>query len=77
LSSGLQHWYLLEDAVQATAFRSRQKYFEEFFITQVEINAFKNVECLMSATNIRHKLEEWQLFIDSSMHGLKAVLLHM
>jgi hypothetical protein len=30
----------------------------------------------MAAMSIRYNLEEWQLFIDSSMHSLKAVLLH-
>jgi hypothetical protein len=30
----------------------------------------------MAAMSIRYNLEEWQLFIDSSMHSLKAVLLY-
>lgn len=34
------------------------------------------VDSLMAAVNIRHNLEEWQLFIDSSMVSLQAMLLH-
>jgi hypothetical protein len=30
----------------------------------------------MAAMNIRYNPEEWRLFIDSSTHSLKAVLLH-
>jgi hypothetical protein len=30
----------------------------------------------MAAINITYNPEEWWLFIDSSMHSLKAVLLH-
>jgi hypothetical protein len=58
-----------------TAFRSRQKHSEQFFITQGELSACKNVEGLMAAMNIRYNPEEWRLFIDSSMHSLKAALL--
>jgi hypothetical protein len=57
-------------------FRSRQKDLEEFFMTQGELSACKNVEGLMAAVNIRHNPEEWRPFIDFSMHSLKAVLLH-
>jgi len=76
LSSGLQQWYLVDDTVQVTAFRSLQKHFEQLFITQGGLNDFKNAEGLMAATNIRYKSREWLLFIDSSMHGLQAALLH-
>jgi len=76
LSSGLQQWCLIGDTVQVTAFRSLQKHFEQFFITEGEIDAFKIVEVLMAATSIRHKPEEWRLFIDFSVHGIKAALLH-
>jgi hypothetical protein len=62
--------------VKVTAFRFRQKDFEQFFRTQGELSACKNVEGLMAAMNIRYNSEEWRLFIDSSMHSLKAVLLH-
>jgi len=41
LSSGLQQCYLLEDTVQVTEFRSLQKHFEQFFVTQGELNVFK------------------------------------
>jgi hypothetical protein len=30
----------------------------------------------VTTMNIRYNLEEWQLFINSSMHSLKALLLH-
>jgi hypothetical protein len=45
--------------VKVTAFHSRQKDFEHFFITQGELSACKNVEGLMAAMNIRYNLEEW------------------
>jgi hypothetical protein len=43
---------------------------------QGELSACKNIEGLMAAINIRYSLEKWQLFIDCSMHSLKAMLLH-
>ena len=76
LSSGLQQWYLIYDTVQVTAFRSLQKHFEQFFIKQGGLNDLKNAKGLMAATNITYKSREWLLFIDSSMHGLQAALLH-
>lgn len=36
----------------------------------------KNIKGLMAAMNIRYDPEEWLLFIDPSMHSLKAVSLH-
>jgi hypothetical protein len=59
-----------------TAFRSHQKDSKQFFITQGELSACKNIKGLMAGMNIRYILEEWRLFIDSSMHSLEAVLLH-
>jgi hypothetical protein len=76
VSSRLQQWNLLDDTVKVTAFRSHQKDFEQFFITQGELSACKNIEGLMAAMKIIYNLKEWQLFIDSSMHSLKLVLLH-
>jgi hypothetical protein len=63
-------------SMKVTAFRSHQEDFEQFFTIQGELSACKNVECLMAAVNIRYNLEEWQLFIDSCMRTLKAILLH-
>ena len=62
--------------MEVTAFRSRQKDFEQFFITEGELSACKSIEGLMAAMYIRYNLEEWRLFTNSSMHSLKAVLLH-
>jgi hypothetical protein len=76
LSSRLQQWNLLDNTVKVTAFCSHQKDFEQFFITQCELSACKNIKGLMATMNIRYYPEKWQLFIDSSMHSLKAVLLH-
>jgi hypothetical protein len=59
LSSGLQQWNLLDDTVKVTAFRSRQKGFGQFFMTQGELGACKYVEGLMAAMNIRYNPEEW------------------
>jgi hypothetical protein len=58
------------------AFCSRQKDCEQFIITHGELHACKSAEGLMAAMNIRSNPEEWQLFKNSSMHNLKAVLLH-
>jgi hypothetical protein len=76
LSSRLQQWNLLNNSVKVTAFRCHQKDFEQFFITQGKLGACKNVKGLMAAMNITYNPEEWRLFIYSSMHSLKAVLLH-
>jgi hypothetical protein len=59
--------------VKVAAFSSRQKDFEQFFITQGELSACKNVEGLMAA---KYYPKEWRLFIGSSMLSQKAVLLH-
>jgi hypothetical protein len=45
--------------VKVAAYRSHQKDFEQFFITQGELSACKNVEGLVEAMNIRYNLEEW------------------
>jgi arabinogalactan endo-1,4-beta-galactosidase len=62
--------------VKVTAFRTQQKDFEQFFITRGELSSCKNVEGLMAAMNIRYNPDEWRPFTDSSMHSLKALLLH-
>lgn len=64
------------DTVKVTAFHSCQKDFEQFFIMQIELNACKNVKVLMAAMIIWYNLEEWWPFMDSSLQGLRAVLLH-
>jgi hypothetical protein len=61
--------------VKVTAFRSSQKDFEQFFITQGELSACKNVDGLMAAVNFTYNPKKSRLFIDSSMHSLEAVLL--
>jgi hypothetical protein len=43
---------------------------------QGELSPCKNVEVLTAGRNIKYNPSEWQLFIDSSMHSPKAVLLH-
>jgi hypothetical protein len=50
--------------------------FSAVITTRGEFSACKNVKILMAAINIRYNLEERRIFIDSSMHSLKAVLLH-
>jgi hypothetical protein len=49
----------LGDTVKVMAFHSYQKDFEQFFITQGELSAYKNIKGLMTAMNIRYNLEEW------------------
>jgi hypothetical protein len=62
--------------VKVTAFHSCKKDFEQFFLTQGKLSDCKNIKGLMAAMNIRYNPEEQQLFTDSSMHSLKAVLSH-
>ena len=62
--------------MNVTKFRSRQKYFEHFFITQSEFSARNNVKGLMAVVNIRYNPKTWGLFIDSFMHSLKVVLVY-
>jgi hypothetical protein len=76
LLSRFQKWNLLDDNVKVKAFRSFLKDFKQFFILQGQMRDCKNIKGLMAAMNIRYNPEEWQLFIDSSIHSLKAVLLH-
>jgi hypothetical protein len=65
----LQECHLLDETVKVTAFRSRQNDCQQFFITQGELRAFKNVEVVMAAMNIRHDPKEQRQFADSSMHS--------
>ena len=52
------------------------KDFEQFFMTQGELSACKNIKGLMAGMIIRYNLEKWWPFVDSSLCSLKAVLLH-
>jgi hypothetical protein len=56
-----------------TAFRFRQKDFEQCFIAHGDLDAGKNVEGPMAAVNIRYKLAEWKLFIDFSTQPESSV----
>jgi hypothetical protein len=49
----------VDDTVKVTALHSSQKDFEQFFITQGGLNAWKNVKVLMAAMIIWYNLEEW------------------
>jgi hypothetical protein len=62
--------------LKVTAFCFRQKDFERFFKIQGELSARKNIKGLIAAISMKYNLEQCQLFIGSSMHSLKAVLLH-
>lgn len=44
LSSEFKEWNLRDYSVNVTKFRSRQKYFEHFFITQSEFSTRNNVK---------------------------------
>jgi len=75
LASMLQQWNLLHHSVKVTTFRTRNKEFEQFFKTLGYFTYCKDI-VLKDAMHMRHRPEQWRLFIDASKTSLKAVLLH-
>ena len=76
LGSRLKQWGLLEKGVNVSSFRTRQQSFAQFFSMTEGLVFCNDVDGIMEKFGSSHKPEEWRLFIDSSKHSLKAVLLH-
>ena len=76
LGSRLKQWNLLEKNVHISSFRSHHQHLVPFFRKEVDLVFCYNIDGLMNALGIKHDLQEWRLFIDSSKLSLKAVLLH-
>jgi len=71
-----QQWNLLHHSVKVAIFRIRNQEFEQFFKTVGYFTYCKDIDGLMDTMHMRHRPEQWRLFIDASKTGLKAVLLH-
>jgi len=70
-----QQWNSLHHSVKVT-FRTRNQEFEQLFKTVGCFTYCKDIDGLMDAMHVRHRPEQWRLFIDISKTSLKAVLLH-
>jgi hypothetical protein len=57
-------------------YRSRELEFTGYFSQDGDLVNCYNIPGLKQKFGIEYKLNEWQLFIDSSKRSLKAVLLH-
>ena len=71
-----QQWNLLHHSVKVATFHTRNQEFEQFFKTVGYFTYCKDTDGLFDAMHIRHRPEQWRLFMDASKTGLKAVLLH-
>jgi len=71
----MKQWKYLDEGLKITLYRYRHKNLEEFFTTEGNILACKDVDVLFQALNMSHCSDEWRLFIDSSKVSLKAVIL--
>lgn len=67
---------LLAADVTISSQKNRQAEFIPFFETENNLTFCSNIRGLMEALHIDYDVEDWRLFIDASMSGLKAVLLH-
>jgi len=71
-----QQWNLLHHPVKVVTFRTRNQEFEQFFKTLGYFTYCKDINGLMDKMHMRHRPEQWRLFIAASKTSLKAVLLH-
>jgi len=78
LTSFLKRKKLTESTVNATAYRSRQREFQNFYTVNAA-NTFTyciDIEGLVNQLGMAYVTDDWRLFIDGSVSSLKAVLLH-
>jgi len=66
LGSRLKQWNLLEKNVQISSFRSHHQHLVPFFRKEDDLVLCYDVDGLMNTLGIKHDLQEWRLFIDSS-----------
>ncbi|ESO02093.1 hypothetical protein HELRODRAFT_161324 [Helobdella robusta] len=76
LGSRLNEFNLLAPYTATANFRHRHKILVQYFEMSDNICYCTDVDGLMSSLGIKHIVEEWRLFIDTSKTCLKAVLLH-
>lgn len=77
LASRLKQNNLVAPGVRVTRYRTRESSIHRFFIEEPSICYCSDVDGLMESMGIKHNVEEWRLFIDSSCKSLKAVSLHI
>jgi hypothetical protein len=76
LRSQLQGWNLLQKNTNISIFYYWQKDTTQYFASAGDLVYCTDTDKVMAALGQDHKTDEWRLFIDSSKHSLKAVLLH-
>ncbi|KAJ8716001.1 hypothetical protein PYW08_013286 [Mythimna loreyi] len=76
LGSRLQQWNLLAKDTKISVFRDRNKHLSTFFRAENKLCYCIDPDGLMVSLGIKHEVNEWRLFVDSSKSSLKAVLLH-
>lgn len=76
LGSRLKGWNLLQSETNITEYRNRDKEFVQYFKQDNDLCYCDDVEGLMTVLGLEYNAVDWRLFIDSSEHSLKAVLLH-
>lgn len=77
LASRLQEKKLLSKRTKVTFYRDRDKNFRKYFSTQDSLVYCNNIKGLINEYGAEDYVSmKWRLFIDSSKHSLKAVLLH-
>jgi hypothetical protein len=76
LGSRLQGSNLMQKNTNISIFRCRQKDIAQYFASAGHLVYRTDIYKVMAALGQDHKTEGWRLFVDSSKHSLKAVLLH-
>lgn len=76
LASRLKQWHLLEEDTYGTVYRKRHESLSVYFEKVDSLCYCKDIDGLMNALDIVHKVDDFRLFIDASTESLKAVLLH-
>lgn len=76
LASRLKQWHLLNKETNGTVYRKRHELLSVYFEKGDILCYCKDIDGLLNALNIVHKVDEFRLFIDASTESLKAVLLH-
>jgi hypothetical protein len=76
LGSRLQGWNLLQKNTNILIFRYWQKDTAHYFSSAGDLVYCTDIDKVMAALGQDHKTDEWRLFVDSSKHSVKAVLLH-
>jgi hypothetical protein len=71
----LQGWNLLKKNTNISIFHYRQKDIALYFASAGDLVYCTDIDKVMGALGQDHKTDEWQLFVDSSINNLKAVLL--